>query len=286
VLECLKSLEAIRDELECEFIVVDNSPPEAERLLAGTSLRKVRVISNGENQGYGSACNAGAREASAPYVWFLNPDVRFVQGSARQMLDWLESHPSISLAGPRILNSDGSRQYSCRSFPDWRVAFAHRSSFLTRVFPANPLTSSYLRSNLNGAVTAVDWASGCSLLVRKATFEAVGGFDEGYFLFFEDVDLAYRMKQMGAQCVSYPGITFTHGIGSSRAYLPDQGIRAKHLSAQRYFTKNVIRNRTLAGLCRAAISMRGFLSEQYHRSAPSPSVVPPPRKCFPELISE
>ena len=132
--------------------------------------------------------------------------------------------------------------------------------------------------NLNGVVTKVDWASGCCLLARKKAFAAVGGFDEGYFLFFEDVDLAHRAKQTGGQCLYYPTVTFTHAIGSSRAHLPDQGIRAKHLSAQRYFTKNVIRNPLLASACRMAISLRCFLAERYHRRALRENIVAAPRR--------
>ena len=263
--ECLQSLQAIQDEVECEFVVVDNSPPNASQWLSDAGIQNLRVISNSQNLGYASACNVGARASRAPYVWFLNPDVRYVEGSARRLLEWLDQNPSVSLAGPRILNSDGTRQYSCRSFPTWSVALAHRHSVLTRMFPSNPLTKNYLRLNLDGVVTEVDWASGCCLLVRKKMFEAIEGFDEGYFLFYEDVDLAHRVKQMGSQCVYYPTVTFTHTIGSSRVFLPDQGIRAKHFSAQRYFTKNVIRNPALARICSMAISLRGILSEQYHR---------------------
>jgi GT2 family glycosyltransferase len=188
------------------------------------------------------------------------------------MLDWMDRNPAAGLMGPRILNSDGTRQFSARSFPNWTVAFAHRHSILARVAPSNPFTSQYLRMNLNGVVTEVDWASGCCLLVRKNAFEALGGFDDGYFLFFEDVDLAHRANQMGWRCLYYPTVSFTHAIGSSRAFLPDQGIRAKHASAQRYFTKNVIRNPALARVCTMAISLRCFLSEQYHRRAHRGSV--------------
>ena len=263
--ECLQSLRAVQDEVECEFVVVDNSPPEASRLLADSGLRNLRVVSNPDNPGYASACNMGAGVSRAPYVWFLNPDVQYVGGAVRGMLDWMDRNPSASLMGPRILNPDGTRQYSARSFPNWTVAFAHRNSILTRLFPSNPFTSQYLRMNLNGVVTEVDWASGCCLLARKKAFEAVGGFDEGYFLFFEDMDLAHRAKQMGWRCVYYPGVSFTHAIGSSRAHLPDGGIRARHFSAQRYFTKNVIRNPVLAKACSMAISFRALLAERYYR---------------------
>jgi GT2 family glycosyltransferase len=264
VLECLRSLEAVRSQVECEFVVVDNSAPEVSGLLAGKDARHVRVIPNPQNRGYGAACNIGAREARAPYVWFLNPDVQYREGSAAEILAWMERNPSVSLLGPRILNPDGSRQFSCRSFPGWRAAVAHPNSILARAFPSNPLTSSYLKPNLNGSVTQVDWASGCCLLARKSAFEAAGGFDEEYFLFFEDVDLAHRMKRLGLRCVYYPDVAFTHDVGSSRSYLPDQGRRAKHASARRYFTQNMVRTSALAKICGAAISLRGFFSEQYH----------------------
>jgi GT2 family glycosyltransferase len=259
--ECLQSLRAVQDEVECEFVVVDNSPPEASRLLADSGFRNLRVVSNPQNSGYASACNIGAGVARAPYVWFLNPDVRYVEGMVRGMLDWMDRNPGVSLMGPRILNLDGTRQYSARSFPNWTLAFAHRNSLLTRVFPSNPFTSRYLRTNLNGVVTDVDWASGCCLLARKETFDALGGFDEGYFLFFEDVDLSHRAMQLGRRCVYYPGVAFTHAIGGSRAHLPDCGVLARHFSAQRYFTRNVIRNPVLAKACSMAISVRCFLSE-------------------------
>ena len=263
--ECVQSLQRVQNDLVCELIVVDNSPPDASSLPADSGLRNLRVISSPQNFGYAAACNLGARACRAPYIWFLNPDVRYVSGSVSRLLEWLDRNPWAALAGPRVLNPDGTRQFSCRSFPTWTTSFSHRDSVLTRAFPANPLSQNYLQTNLDGKPTAVDWASGCCLLVRRAVFEELGGFDEGYFLFFEDVDLAHRLKRRGGQCVYYPDVQFTHRIGSSRAYLPDQGIRAKHSSAARYFTRNVIRNPWLAGAFRWAVSLRCRIAEQHHR---------------------
>lgn len=272
--ECVQSLQAVASDLACEMIVVDNSPPEASFLLADAGIRNLRVISNAQNWGYAAACNLGARAARAPYLWFLNPDVRYAGGSVPRLVQWLDRHSSVALAGPRVLNPDGTRQFSCRSFPTWTTAFAHRYSLLTRVFPSNPFSQTYLQMNLDGKPTAVDWASGCCLLVRKTVFEDVGGFDEGYFLFFEDVDLAHRVKGRGGQCIYYPKVEFTHTIGSSRAYLPDQGSHAKHSSAERYFTKNVIRNPLLAKAFRMAISWRCRISELYHHRSLRRSLLP------------
>ena len=283
LVECVQSLHALESELACEFVVVDNSPAEASFLLADAGVRNLRVISNAQNLGYAAACNLGARVSGAPYIWFLNPDARYRNGSVPRLVEWLDRNSSVALAGPRVLNPDGTRQFSCRSFPTWTTAFAHRYSVLTKMFPSNPFSQSYLRTNLDGKPTEVDWASGCCLLVRKSVFEEVGGFDEGYFLFFEDVDLAHRVKQRGGQCIYYPAVEFTHTIGSSRAYLPDRGIRAKHCSTERYFTQNVIRNPSLAKVFRMAISWRCLLAEQYHRhtlrrfSAPAVGGFPSPR---------
>ncbi|MGH9785996.1 MAG: glycosyltransferase family 2 protein [Terriglobia bacterium] len=281
--ECVQSLQQVQNDLACEFIVVDNSPPDASTLLADRGLGNLRVLSNPQNVGYAAACNLGARACRAPYIWFLNPDVRYVRGSVTGLLGWLDRNPWAALAGPRVLNPDGTRQFSCRSFPSWTTSFSHRYSALTRAFPANPLSQGYLRMNLDGKPTEVDWASGCCLLVRRAIFEELGGFDEGYFLFFEDVDLAHRLKRRGGQCAYYPQVEFTHAIGSSRAFLPDQGIRAKHLGAARYFTKNVIRNPWLARAFRWAVSLRCRIAEQVHRyrlwrsASPVVTRVPLPR---------
>lgn len=278
LVKCLRSLRPIPDKVQCEFIVVDNSSPEASRFLSSSTLPNLRVISAQRNSGYAAACNLGARQSNSPYICFLNPDVRLMEGDLRGMLDWMDRNPSVGLLGPRIMNSDGTRQYSARSFPNWTVAFAHRYSILTRVFPNNPISSQYLQTHLNGAVTPVDWVSGCCLLARKEAFDAVDGFDEGYFLFFEDVDLAHRAKQKGWQCVYYPSVAFTHSIGGSRVHLQDQGVRAKHQSAQRYFTRHVIRNPILAQAFAMAVSLRSFFSEKSTGTAANRDVTQSPTR--------
>ena len=271
---CLQSLRPFQDELNCEFILVDNSPPDGSLYLADAGLADVQIISNSRNLGYATACNQGLRASRAPYVFFLNPDTEYISGSARELIEWLDRNPAVALVGPRILNPDGTRQFSARSFPDWTTPFSHRHSLLTRVLPNNPFTRRYLRADLDGKPTRVDWAAGCCLLARKKALEEVGGFDEGYFLFFEDVDLAYRLKARGLNCVYYPGKTFSHTIGASRAHLRDLGATAKHFSATRYFTKNVIRNKFLADLFAVGVSLRCLISTIYHLYWPGQSLAP------------
>lgn len=272
--DCLQSLRPFQDALKCEFILVDNSPPDGSLYLADLGLADLRVISNARNLGYATACNQGLRASRAPYVFFLNPDTKYVSGSPRDLIEWLDRNPTVALVGPHILNPDGTRQFSARSFPNWTTAFCHRHSLLTKVLPNNPFTRRYLRVDLDGQPTPVDWASGCCLIARKRALEEVGGFDEGYFLFFEDVDLAYCLKAHGLECVYHPGMTFSHSIGMSRAHLRDHGARAKHLSATRYFTKNVIRNRFLADLFAVGVSLQCLLSAIYGLYCPGQALAP------------
>lgn len=270
VAKCFLSLQPLQREVACEFTVVDNSPPGASRHLSESDLSGVRVISNSRNLGYAAACNQGLRASRAPYVLFSNPDTEYLSGSARQLIDWLDGNPTVALVGPRVLNLDGTRQFSARSFPNWTTPFCHRHALLTRVFPNNPLTRKYLRADLDGRRTAVDWASGCCLLTRKSALEEVGGFDEGYFLFFEDADLAYRLKGLGWSCVYYPSLTFRHAIGASRAYLADAGDSEKHLSAAHYYTKNVFRNRFVGALFATGVSLRRLLSTSWRLACSAP----------------
>ncbi len=256
---CLQSLQNASRDLRCQYLLIDNSPPEAERSLAGASVHNIQVI-NCDNLGYAAACNRGLMEARSPFVLFLNADTTYLSGSMGQLLQWLESRPQVALVGPKIVNVDGTRQLSCRAFPSWDMAIAHRHSLLMRLLPGNPVTHRYLRTDLDGQPRQVDWASGCCLLARKPVLESVGGFDEDFFLYFEDVDLAYRLKQLGWQAAYYPELTFVHELGVSREALPDRGQLIKHRSAARYFSKHLISNGQAARAFRLAAMLRGHVA--------------------------
>lgn len=262
LLKCLRSLRRMPADVQPEIIVIDNSPSEAKQVLrdAGQDWGVIRVIESPSNSGYAAACNMGLAIAQGRCLLFLNPDTHYVDGSLRQLLHWFDENPSVALVGPRINNQDGTRQFSCRSFPSLRTAVSHSQAFLTRHFPANALSTGYLLPNLDGQPTNVDWASGCCLFARRDAILREGGFDDGYFLFFEDVDLAFRLKQKGWQTFYYPHLSFVHQVGASRAALQDEGFQAKHSSAARYFSKNVIRNRALAFVFAWAAAARARLA--------------------------
>lgn len=251
---CLRSLHKGVQDARHEVIVVDNSFPDPAAIVGGE--KEVRSLACPRNRGYAAACNIGLAEARGRYVVFLNPDVRLASGSVGELLAWLDGNPAIGLVGPQILNPDGSRQLSCRSFPNLATTFFHRHSVMTGLLPSNPFSRAYLRTDLDGRPQQVDWASGCCLIARKAAVSSVAGFDEEYFLFFEDVDLALRLRQAGWKCIYYPHLAFVHFLGVSRESLPDKGIRAKYASAERYFARHVIRNGGLRTLFRLTIRAR------------------------------
>jgi len=263
--ECIRSLEPIRCSLPCQLIVVDSSASECRLPLPESVSRGVEIVES-PNRGYGAACNLGLQRAQGSYLLFLNADARYSGGSVVEFLNWLDASPDVALVGPRVLNLDGTRQLSCRSFPSWSTALCHRYSLLSRLAPDNALSRSYLRSDLDGLPAEVDWASGCCLFARAQALRQVSGFDEGYFLYFEDVDLAYRLNQRGWKCMYYPGISFTHSIGASRALLPDQAAKAKYASAARYFSKNVVRRTAFTGAISALAALGGQLSAVANRA--------------------
>jgi len=279
---CLKSFQALTREVRTEIVVVDNSPPEAVQVLSNGKRGQVRIVEGSPELGYSAGCNLGLSASTAPWVLFANPDTRYLRGSMDRLLAWLGEHSEVALVGPRIENPNGTRQLSCRGFPGFSTALAHRHSLLYRFFPRNPLSRAYLLPDLDGQPVSVDWASGCCLLARRQALAEVGGFDEGYFLFFEDVDLAFRLKEKNWRCVYYPRLSFVHTIGVSRDSLSDRGEAAKYQSAIRYFSRNGRRGManallSLAGSVRLRLrSVRSALAGGAGSHDPAAGALPPP----------
>src|SRR2546421_256364 len=131
-----------------------------------------------------------------------------------------DATPDAGIIGPKLLNRDGSLQYSCRSFPNMGAGF-FRNTPLGRLFPKNRFTQDYLMSDWDhSTVRDVDWVSGAALLIRREVLEQTGGFDEGFFMYCEDVDLCYRAHELGWRVVYYPDSVIYHMIGRSSDQVP------------------------------------------------------------------
>lgn len=197
----------------------------------------VSLVDAGGNLGYGRAANLGARGGRSPWIVVANPDLVWEPGSLDALLDAAERNPGAGSLGPRLLNSDGTVYPSARAVPSLRLGAGH--ALLGRVWPSNPYSRTYrqLNETAPAAERETGWLSGACLVLRREAFEAVGGFDESYFMFFEDLDLGQRIGEAGWTNVYVPSAHVTHVQGVSWKKSPAPMIRAHHASARQYLDR-------------------------------------------------
>lgn len=222
-----------------DLYVLDNSgdPGEIEIL---SSMKGVhRFVASDVNLGYGGGMNVLAAHLDGAYDWLLvcNPDVRFRINSIGNLVDATARHPEAGLFGPLVFSEDGTQYPSARAFPSIRTGVGH--ALFANVWPKNPWTRRYHRGGATDAQTEknVDWLSGACLLVRPEAFEQAGGFDDGFFMYFEDVDLAFRLRKLGWSAVFVPGAVIVHSGAHSTSTSAGVMRAVHHRSARRYLDK-------------------------------------------------
>lgn len=255
--DCLASLGA--PDPAITVCVVDHASRREAADVIERAFPHVQLLRQQSNAGFACGVNRGARESGAPYVLLLNPDCVASPDVCHHLADWMDGHPRVGAAGPRILNSDGSVQASARRFPDLTTGIAGRSSWLTRVFPRNPLS----RHNLSPSddtfddAREADWVSGSVTIIRRDAFDAIGGFDPGFFLYWEDADFCRRLKHAGWQTMYVPKLAVRHAGGRSSRHAADASLVAFHRSAFRLFWKHSTpATKLLAPLVLAALHAR------------------------------
>lgn len=240
--ECVQSLRA--DGVD-EVVVVDNASVDGSIDRLRTRHPSTTVIAAGRNLGFGAAANLGAAGRDATYILVLNPDIVVEPGTVKSLVGVLEADPSVAIAGPRIEEPDGTLYPSARSFPSLGDAAGH--AFLGLVWKNNPFTRRYRMQDWgHGSARLVDWVSGACFLARRTHFEELGGFDPGYFMYVEDVDLCWRAGRRGWGVAYEPAGRVTHVQGVSTARAPYRMIAAHHRSTLRFY------RRTARGLARLA----------------------------------
>ncbi len=227
---------------DVELVVVDNGtqPDVVDRVAADTGARVERT---GANLGYGRGANVGARGTSQEWLVVANPDVVWEPGSLDTLLAAAARHPTAGAFGPALLNEDGSVYPSARELPSLTQGVGH--ALLGKVWPGNPWTRAYQRRQETVGSPhderVAGWLSGACLLLRRDAFEAVGGFDEDYFMFFEDVDLGERLALAGWANLYVPSARVLHVGGVSWKARPAAMISAHHASAERYLHRRYSR---------------------------------------------
>lgn len=210
-----------------EVIVVDNAEtPESARVLAGDAAT---VVASGVNLGYGRGVNRGAALATGEYLVVSNPDILVHEGAVAILVSHLAAQPGVGVVAPRIQRPDASVYPSQRVFPNVWLAGAH--ALLAPVWPDNPATRRYRAARADGTV---EWVSGAFFVMRRSDFEAVGGFDERFFMFAEDMDLCWRVRERGLGIAAVNEAVVTHAEGLSRRHATRAMLVAHHVSALRF----------------------------------------------------
>lgn len=219
-----------------EVVVVDNGSADGSVAELVAAFPDVTVIRPGANLGYGRAANLGAAATRAPIVAVLNPDAEIEPGTAAALVERFAVEDRLGALGPQLHNPDGSRYPSARSAPSLGDAIGH--ALFGVVAPGNRFTRSYRQLDADPDLArTVEWISGAAVWLRRDALDRVGGWDEQFFLFFEDVDLCRRLGVDGWQIAYEPRGHVVHAVGASRARRPLRSILDHHLAAYRYAAK-------------------------------------------------
>lgn len=220
---------------EYEIIIIDNNSTDGSvKLIEDNYLNYgfIKLIKNNSNKGFAYASNQGIKESNSKYILLLNSDTEVFEGTINGLINFMENPgdyliskesnnsfsnnngKKIGIVGPKIINSDGSIQLSCRRFPSILNAAAH--NILSVISPNNKFSRYYKLADIDKNFPfKVDWISGSAMFILREALNKIGLFDENYFMYVEDVDLCYRMWQSGYKVYYYPGVSVLHHIGKS-----------------------------------------------------------------------
>jgi N-acetylglucosaminyl-diphospho-decaprenol L-rhamnosyltransferase len=236
LLRCIASLEAHRGDVTIDVLVIDNASIDGSHEKAKAAHPAIRVQENPTNRYLSRAWNQGAQATDAPLLLFLNPDTEWFAGTLEELVSVARAHPDAGVIGPLVRNPDGTVYPSGRTFPSVVEAVGH--AFLSPFTRDNPFTR---RHELDGwdrsTERVVDWVSGCCMLMPRAAFAQVGGFDEGFPLFAEELDIATRLADVGWNVLFTPEVEIVHEVGASRSRDPAI-VRMKSDSMYRYYRKH------------------------------------------------
>jgi N-acetylglucosaminyl-diphospho-decaprenol L-rhamnosyltransferase len=255
-----------------QVVVVDNGSSDGS---SAAVEQEVRVLHPGANLGYARAANLGIAATEAPVVAVCNADLEVEGGTAAAILSRLDAEPDLAAAGPMVRNLDGTIYPSARCVPRLRDAVGH--GVLGLVWPTNRFTRRYRQLDADPHHGRdVDWVSGAAIWLRRDAIAAVGGWDERYFMYAEDLDLCWQLRRAGWRIAYEPGGRVTHVQGASTAKHPYRMIAEHHRSVLRFAAKHWHGARRLAlPLAAAFLALRAGLAMAEHalRRRPKPPQV-------------
>lgn len=222
-----------------ELIVVDNDSGDGSREMVRARHPEARLLANGRNLGFAAAANQGIRTASGTWPVVLNPDVALEEKTLTTLMGHAQNSIRTGIVGPKVLNPDGSLQPSRRRFPTYGNILFARKSPLYRLMPENPWSRGYLMADrCAGSIQAVEALAGVCLLLNRGMLEEIGLFDEGFFMYLEDIDLCYRARLAGWRVEYLPEARIRHHWGASSRQERATSEQHHRRSMFRYFCKH------------------------------------------------
>jgi hypothetical protein len=269
---CLRSLRETCADVPHEVIIVDNASSDGSAAMVAEEFPDVRLVANVENVGYAKGNNQGLEMAKGELLWLLNPDTEVLPDTSQTLLRFMDAHPDCGALGCKLLNPpthpptrSPTHQHSCRTFPTPDVILIETLG-LSRWFPQHRWFGKYRMTWWDyDDVREVDQPMASSLLLRREVVEQVGGMDEAFPIFFNDVDLCYRIKQAGWKIYFTPDAQVIHYGGASTRLVRPQMIRESHRSLIKFYEKHY-RGRIsplLYGLVKCIVIVTGYLRERF-----------------------
>lgn len=220
-----------------EIIVVDSASADDSVAMVNEKYPDVKLLTQSENVGFTRGNNIGFREAQGRYLLLLNPDTEIIDDAIPQLFDYMENHVDVGIIGTHTLNTDGSHQSTRRRFPTL-ITGIFESTWLADYAPKSVDTHYKMLDTDDDAIFDVDWVQGSAMLVRREVYDQLGGLDEGYVMYSEEMDWCKRAKDAGWRVVYHGEAFITHHGGKSSDQVAAFSQIQFHTSKLRYFRKH------------------------------------------------
>jgi GT2 family glycosyltransferase len=238
LIDCIQSIEETTPNINKEIIVVDNASTDGSPNAVQKEFPKVKLILNPDNYGFAKANNIGLKQAVGRYVCLINSDVVILPDCVRNLVEVMDQKNNVGMVGPRILNADKSIQHSCRVFPSFFSTLS-RTLALDTMFPRwSIFGGGFMKWWDHSYERKVDVLSGCFWFVRRVALKQVGGLDEAFFIYAEDLDWCKRFHAADWDVIFYPGAKAIHFGGASSDNAPVKYYVEQQKAMLKYWRKH------------------------------------------------